>query len=115
MLSFAGGRRPRTALECEPPAEPTSAVRRSMIIGCMTASTILEPIAEGLALFAEFDTYPGNSAWMSQTLTTSLIFFAAAVESLLGADRCFSSRAFCKRFAGIRCFSSAKQVSTLPP
>ncbi len=50
-------------------------------VRCMTASTILEPIAEGLALFAEFDTYPGNSAWMSQTLTTSLIFFAPAVET----------------------------------
>ena len=50
-------------------------------VRCMTASTILEPFAEGLALFAEFDTYPGNSRWMSQTLTTSLIFFAPAVET----------------------------------
>jgi hypothetical protein len=47
----------------------------------MTASTILEPLAEGLALFAEFDTYPGKSRWMSQTLATSLIFFAPAVET----------------------------------
>lgn len=50
-------------------------------VRCMTASTILEPLAEGLALFAEFDTYPGNSRWMSQTLTTSLIFFAPAVQT----------------------------------
>ncbi|HYS70001.1 MAG TPA: hypothetical protein VEM14_07140, partial [Gemmatimonadaceae bacterium] len=50
-------------------------------VRCMTASTILEPLAEGLALFAEFDTYPGNSRWMSQTLTATLIFFAPAVET----------------------------------
>lgn len=50
-------------------------------VRCMTASTILEPIAEGLALFAEFDTYPGKSQWMSQTLTTSLILFAPAVDT----------------------------------
>jgi hypothetical protein len=48
---------------------------------CMTASAILEPFAEGLALFAEFDTYPGKSRWMSQTLATSLILFAPAVET----------------------------------
>jgi hypothetical protein len=50
-------------------------------VRCMTAGTILEPFAEGLALFAEFDTYPGKSRWMSQTLATSLIFFAPAVET----------------------------------
>jgi hypothetical protein len=50
-------------------------------VRCMTAGTILEPLAEGLALFAEFDTYPGKSRWMSQTLTTSLLFFAPAVET----------------------------------
>lgn len=50
-------------------------------VRCMTASTILEPLAEGLALFAEFDTYPGNSRWMSQTLTATLVFFAPAVQT----------------------------------
>jgi hypothetical protein len=50
-------------------------------VRCMTASTILEPFAEGLALFAEFDTYPGSGRWMSQTLTATLIFFAPAVET----------------------------------
>src|SRR5260370_1456016 len=50
-------------------------------VRCMTAGTILEPLAEGLALFAEFDTYPGKSRWMSQTLATSLILFAPAVET----------------------------------
>jgi hypothetical protein len=49
-------------------------------VRCMTAGAILEPFAEGLALFAEFDTYPGNSRWMSQTLTTSLILFGPAVD-----------------------------------
>lgn len=50
-------------------------------VRCMTASTLLEPFAEGLALFAEFDTYPGKSPWMSQTLTAALAFFAPAVET----------------------------------
>lgn len=50
-------------------------------VRCMTASTVLEPIAEGLALFAEFDAYPGKSPWMSQTLSTSLVLFAPAVKT----------------------------------
>ena len=50
-------------------------------VRCMTASTILEPFAEGLALFAEFDAYPGKSRWMSQTLTASSILFAPAVQT----------------------------------
>jgi hypothetical protein len=49
-------------------------------VRCMTAGRILEPFAEGLALFAEFDTYPGKSSWMSQTLATSLLFFGPAVD-----------------------------------
>src|ERR1700759_4269224 len=28
---------------------------------CMTATALLEPLSEGLALFAEFDAYPGDS------------------------------------------------------
>ena len=50
-------------------------------VRCMTASTILEPVAEGLALFAEFDTYPGRSPWLSQTLVTSLMLFAPAIKT----------------------------------
>jgi hypothetical protein len=50
-------------------------------VRCMTASAILEPIAEGLALFAEFDTYPGPSRWSSQTLVASLVLFAPAVDT----------------------------------
>lgn len=50
-------------------------------VRCMAASTALEPFAEGLALFAEFDAYPGKSRWMSQTLAASGIFFAPALES----------------------------------
>jgi hypothetical protein len=49
-------------------------------VRCMTASAILEPIAEGLALFAEFDTYPGESRWTSQTLMVSMLLFAPAVD-----------------------------------
>jgi hypothetical protein len=50
-------------------------------VRCMTVSSVLEPLAEGLALFAEFDTYPGDSPWMSQTLTASLTLFAPAIET----------------------------------
>jgi len=50
-------------------------------VRCMTAGTILEPFAEGLALFAEFDTYPGESSRMSLTLSTSLLFFTPAVDT----------------------------------
>jgi hypothetical protein len=50
-------------------------------VRCMTLSAILEPVAEGLALFAEFDTYPGKSRWMSQTLTVSMLFFTPAVDT----------------------------------
>jgi hypothetical protein len=50
-------------------------------VRCMTATMLLEPLAEGLALFAEFDTYPGESAWLSQTLTAATLYFTPAVET----------------------------------
>lgn len=50
-------------------------------VRCMALSAILEPVAEGLALFAEFDSYPGKSPWMSQTLTVSMLFFTPAVDT----------------------------------
>ncbi|MDF2188337.1 hypothetical protein [Paraflavitalea sp. CAU 1676] len=50
-------------------------------VRCMTAMLLLEPITEGLSLFAEFDAYPGASAFMSQTLTASCLFFAPAVDT----------------------------------
>lgn len=49
-------------------------------VRCMTAMTILEPIAEGLSLFAEFDTYPGKSPWLSQTLVAASMYFAPNIE-----------------------------------
>jgi hypothetical protein len=42
---------------------------------------ILEPLAEGLALFAEFDSYPGKSDWLSQTLSAAYMYFSPAVLS----------------------------------
>jgi hypothetical protein len=50
-------------------------------VRCMTASMILEPLAEGLALFAEFDSYPGKSDWQSQTLTAASTYFSPAIQS----------------------------------
>jgi hypothetical protein len=50
-------------------------------VRCMTATMILEPLAEGLALFAEFDSYPGKSDWLSQTLTAAGMYFAPLVQS----------------------------------
>jgi len=50
-------------------------------VRCMTTSMILEPVAEGLSLFAEFDTYPGKSPWLSQTLTAAGLYFAPALET----------------------------------
>lgn len=50
-------------------------------VRCMTATTLLEPLAEGLALFAEFDAYPGESDWLSQTLTAATFYFTPAVET----------------------------------
>ena len=76
-------------------------------VRCMTASTILEPVAEGLALFAEFDTYPGRSPWLSQTLGDQSHVIRACVLKLM-TSRCFPSRHFCKHCAGTRCFSRAQ-------
>jgi hypothetical protein len=49
-------------------------------VRCMTAARCLEPFAEGLALFAEFDTCPGKSPWLSQTLTATSHYFAPALN-----------------------------------
>src|SRR5262245_24230591 len=49
-------------------------------VRCMTGTVMLEPLAEGLALFAEFDAYPGESSWMSQTLCAASIFFSPALD-----------------------------------
>jgi hypothetical protein len=48
---------------------------------CITATLSLEPLAEGLALFAEFDTYPGKSPWLSTTLTATSVYFSPALDS----------------------------------
>jgi hypothetical protein len=50
-------------------------------VRCMTATRCLEPLAEGLALFAEFDTYPGKSPWLSQTLTATLLYFTPDLKA----------------------------------
>ena len=49
-------------------------------VRCMTAARCLEPFAEGLALFAEFDTCPGRSPWLSQTLTATSHYFTPALN-----------------------------------
>lgn len=50
-------------------------------VRCMTAARCLEPLAEGLALFAEFDTYPGKSPWLSQTLTATSLYFTPDLKA----------------------------------
>lgn len=50
-------------------------------VRAMTAMFLLEPIAEGLSLFAEFDAYPGKSNFLSQTLTASTLFFSPAIDT----------------------------------
>jgi hypothetical protein len=50
-------------------------------VRCMAATTLLEPIAEGLSLFAEFDTYPGKSPWLSQTLVATSVYFSPAINT----------------------------------
>jgi hypothetical protein len=49
-------------------------------VRCMTATRCLESFAEGLALFAEFDAYPGKSPWLSQTLTATSSYFAPELK-----------------------------------